>query len=76
MKRKLILLFAIIALSAFAFPVRADEALYHYGFILSCGEVVYRSFDHELSVTELLQWTKVLEDTVCGDVTPGTGDLQ
>ena len=49
--------------------------MYHYGFILSCGQTRYRSFDHELTGKELLQWHYFFEDTVCnGENTPDEGN--
>ena len=48
----------------------AAWAAYHYGFILSCGITVYRSFDNPLSDAELLQWTDFFESTNCGAQVP------
>ena len=41
--------------------------MYHYGFILSCGKTVYRSFDYPLSDSDLAQWTDLLESKYCGE---------
>ena len=65
-------LIALMAVSASAAP----EELHHYGFILSCGETRYRSFDHELSITEVLKWTDYFEDTVCHGLTPSESGIQ
>ena len=32
-----------------ATDITPPPRLYHYGFILSCGQTVYLSFDHELT---------------------------
>lgn len=44
----------------------AVAANYHYAFILSCGQTVYRSFDAPLSDAELSMWTDFFEDVMCG----------
>ena len=71
MKKAYILALCLAALSI-AIPPKAsgDDDLYHYAFILSCGETVYRSFNHPLSTSELLEWTDFFEDTICGGTTP------
>ncbi len=61
MKKKIIFIAATI-MAAAGIAVAAE---YHFGFILSCGQTIYRSFDHPLSETELLEWTDLFEDTRC-----------
>lgn len=76
--RSLLTLITVIAgLFAFVQPSHADgDNIYHYGFTLSCGEAVYRSFDHKLTDDELLRWTDFFEDTICKGLTPGEGEIQ
>lgn len=65
----------ITAILLLGFTTSALAATHHYGFILSCGEVRYQSFDHELSTTELNEWTEFYEKTVCGDSEIKDGDI-
>lgn len=70
----------IIYLTAFAltllFSTRANAVETHeYGFILSCGQTIYRTFLHELTTDELLFWTDYYEFTICGTIVPGTGGI-
>lgn len=53
----------------------AVAANYHYGFILSCGQTVHRSFDAPLSDAEIVQWTDFFESTVCSRVSPSVPSL-
>lgn len=58
----------LVITASFAISTQAnnlDPKLYHYSFILSCGQTVYRSFNHELTTQELLEWTDFFEDTIC-----------
>lgn len=47
------------------FSAQAVEPAHLYGFILSCGKTIYRTFDHPLSDAELLEWTDYFEETEC-----------
>lgn len=62
MKHKLITSLVVM----FASLGIAVAANYHYGFILSCGKTVYRSFDAPLSDSEIVAWTDFFEETQCG----------
>lgn len=44
---------------------------YYYGFILSCGEVVYLTFNRELSEEEFLSITDYFEGEMCDQEVPG-----
>jgi hypothetical protein len=69
MKHKL-LTTLIVLFASLGIAVAAD---YHYGFSLSCGKTVYRSFDTPLTDAELLMWTDIFEVSFCGrtlDETP------
>lgn len=68
-KRCLLLGLCAAALLSFSINSSADD-LYDYGFILSCGQTVYRSFDHQLSVNEISEGTDFFENTICGGTTP------
>lgn len=61
---------------ASSLSIHADETDYHYGFVLTCGKTVYRSFDHELSADELLEWADFFENTICAGLTPGGSEIQ
>lgn len=61
MKKKFIIIAAVL-IAAAGIAVAAE---YHYGFTLSCGQTIYRSFDHPLSEAELLEWTDFFENTRC-----------
>lgn len=56
---------ASFAITTQANPLDPNPQMYHYGFILSCGQTVHRSFDHELTTQEIIQWTDFFEDTIC-----------
>ncbi len=60
--KRIIIVFALLLAGALA-----AYAMYHYGFILSCGKTVYRSFDYPLSDSDLAQWTDLLESKYCGE---------
>lgn len=66
MKRKIITSL-IVMFASFGIALAAT---YHYAFILSCGQTIYRSFDHSLSDAELLQWTDFFEETLCQTLRP------
>ena len=74
---KKVLVSAVIAISMMftASKLYASLPAYHYGFILSCGETVYRSFSHELSPDELLFWADYYESVVCEGITPAVDPL-
>lgn len=55
---------------------KEPEILFHYSFVLSCGKTIYRSFDHQLSDAELLEWTDFFEDTICGGNNQGESGIQ
>lgn len=49
----------------------AESGEYVYGFILSCGKIHYREFNHELTPEELLDWTDFYEKSICSEEEPG-----
>ncbi len=57
-----------------ATDITPPPRLYHYGFILSCGQTVYLSFDHELTDKELLEWTDFYENTKCNTIQDGDNE--
>lgn len=63
MKKIIITVLFAITLSFMSYAT----ANYHYGFILSCGQTIYRSFDFELNEDDLIFWTTVYEAEVCGE---------
>lgn len=74
--KKLILLASItVAMLASSLLANASTDDFHYGFILSCGKTVYKSFDHSLSDEELLQWADHFESTMCRDKTPSINEV-
>lgn len=42
-----------------------ENTVYNYGFILSCGKVIYRSYTYELSGDTLAGITDILEEFYC-----------
>lgn len=42
-----------------------EDTIYYYGFILSCGKVIYRSYTYELSADTLAGITDILEESYC-----------
>lgn len=67
MKKLFVFCIGIIASCVMAIPAKADISGYNYGFILSCGQTVYRTFDHELSDEELADWSDYYENRRCGN---------
>lgn len=72
---KKILYSTTLALALFLSTRANALETYEYGFILSCGQTVYRTFLHQLTIDELLYWTDYYEYTVCGTIVPGVGDI-
>lgn len=70
MKKSFLLGLCVTALFAAIPTIASGDDLFDYGFLLSCGQTVYRSFDHQLSTAELVEWTDFFEDTICGGTTP------
>ena len=70
MKKLLLFTSITVAMLASSLLANASTDDFHYGFILSCGKTVYRSFDHNLSDEEILQWADFFESTMCRDKTP------
>lgn len=66
MKKIISLVAFVIVFFSVSFKSFAAFGTYHYGFILSCGETVYRTFSHKLSDEELLFWADYYEEQICG----------
>lgn len=61
MKRALALVISLLVLGI----AKSSATEYEYGFILSCGQTVYRAFSHQLTDDELLKWADYYEYHVC-----------
>ncbi len=53
----------------------ASNPGYNYGFILSCGKTIDRTFSHELTPDELLFWADFYETVFCEEITPAVDPL-
>ena len=63
MKKKIFALLAALFITGF---MTLAIGGYIYGFILSCGQTIYREFDHQLTNAELAMWHDHFEEIACG----------